>query len=105
MPKWVRAARVEDCADDGCLHKVPVDGEPIVLACWNGKIFALEDCCSHEDFPLSEGEVINGEIECVFHGARFDIRTGKAVQLPAIRPVKTFPVEIRDEDVFVQVDS
>jgi 3-phenylpropionate/trans-cinnamate dioxygenase ferredoxin subunit len=105
VPDWVRVAGVEDCAEDGCLYKVPGDGEPIVLACWNGEIFALGDCCSHEDFPLSEGEITNGEIECVLHGARFDIRTGKAVQLPAIRPVKTFPVEIRDEEVFVQVDS
>jgi len=105
VPEWVRVARVEDCIEDGCLHKVAENGEPIVLARWDGEIFALEDCCSHEDFPLSEGEVIDGKIECVFHGARFDIRTGKAVQLPAVRPVKTFPVEIRDEEVFVQVDS
>ena len=104
MPEWVRVARLEDCVGDGCLHRVAESEEPIVLARWDGEIFALEDCCSHEDFPLSEGEVIDGEIECVFHGARFDIRTGKAVQLPAVRPVKTFPVEIRDEEVFVQVD-
>ena len=105
MPEWVRVASVEECKGDGCLHKVSGDGEAIVLARWGGEIFALADCCSHEEFPLSDGEIVNGEVECVFHGARFDLRTGKAVQLPAIRPVKTFPVEIRDEEVFVQVDS
>jgi len=105
MPEWVRVAGVADCEAEGCLHRVLDNGEAVVLARWEGEIFALEDRCSHEDFPLSDGEVDNGEIECVLHGARFDLQTGKAVQLPAIRPVKTFPVEIRDEEVFIQVDS
>ncbi len=104
MPEWVRVASVADCETGGCLHKVLNNGDPIVLATWEGEVFALEDRCSHEDFPLSEGEVDNGQIECVFHGARFDLRTGNAVQLPAVRPVKVFPVEVRDEEVFVRVD-
>ena len=104
MPEWVRVASVADCEGTGCLHKVLNNGNPIVLATWEGEVFALEDRCSHEDFPLSEGEVDNGQIECVFHGARFDLRTGNAVQLPAVRPVKVFPVEVRDEEVFVRVD-
>ncbi len=105
MPDWVWVASVEECQNEGCLHRVLGNGEAIVLTRLADEIFALEDRCSHEDFPLSEGEVENGQIECVFHGARFDVRTGKAVQLPAVRPVKTFPVEIRDQEVFVQVDS
>ena len=105
MADWVPVARAGDCQEEGCLQKVVVRGQEIVLARHGGELFALEDCCSHEDYPLSEGEVVDGEIECVFHGARFDLRTGSAVQLPAVRPVKTFPVEIRGEEVFVQVDS
>ena len=104
MPEWVRVAGVADCKDEGCLHRTLDNGDAVVLARWEGEIFALEDRCSHEDFPLSDGEVDNGEIECVLHGARIDLQTGKAVQLPAIRPVKTFPVEIRDEEVFIRVD-
>ncbi len=105
MPDWVRVAHVDECRGDGCLQKVLSDERSIVLARWGGEIFALEDCCSHEDYPLSEGEVEDGDVECILHGARFDLRTGKAVRLPAIRPVRTFAVEIRGEEVFVEVDK
>ena len=104
MPEWVRVAHVDECQGDGCLKKVEAKGQDIVLARWGGELFALEDCCSHEDYPLSEGEVEDGEIECIFHGARFDLRSGRAVQLPAVRPVRTFPVEVRGGEVFLEVD-
>lgn len=70
----------------------------------DGELYALEDRCSHQDFPLSDGEVFDGQLECILHGARFDIRTGEAVQLPAIAPVRTFPVEVRGDDVYIQVE-
>ncbi|MEX1257849.1 MAG: non-heme iron oxygenase ferredoxin subunit [Gemmatimonadota bacterium] len=105
MAEWVRAAALADCPAEGCLRGIEVADEPIVLIRWEGELFALEDRCSHQDFPLSDGEVENGRIECVFHGAKFDVRTGKAVQLPAIKPVKSFPVEIRGDEVFVQMDA
>jgi 3-phenylpropionate/trans-cinnamate dioxygenase ferredoxin subunit len=104
MAEWVRAAAVADCSADGCLKGIVVGGAEVVLIRWNGEFFALEDRCSHQDFPLSDGEVADGRIECVFHGAKFDVRTGKAVQLPAIKPVRTFPVEVRGDEVFVQVN-
>ena len=104
MAEWIRVASLEECAGEGCVHKVAAGGEEIVLARWEGEIFALEDRCSHQDFPLSDGDVENGMIECTFHGAKFDLRTGKAMALPAIAPVRSFPVEIRDGEVFVQVD-
>jgi 3-phenylpropionate/trans-cinnamate dioxygenase ferredoxin subunit len=102
---WVRVASLQECEGEGCVHKVAANGEEIVLARWDGEIFALEDRCSHQDFPLSDGDVEGGLIECVFHGAKFDLRTGKAVQLPAIAPVRTFPVEVRDGAVFVRIDE
>jgi 3-phenylpropionate/trans-cinnamate dioxygenase ferredoxin subunit len=106
MAEWVRAAVLVDCpAEEGGLRGIKVGDEAIVLIRWEGELFALEDRCSHQDFPLSEGEVENGRIECVFHGARFDVRTGKAVQLPAVRPVRSFPVEIRGDEVFVRMDQ
>ncbi len=104
MPEWVRVASLAECQSEGCVHAVTANGEAVVLARWNGEVFALEDRCSHQDFPLSDGEVEDGRIECIFHGAQFDLRTGKAVRLPAIRPVKSYPVEIRGEEVFVEVD-
>ncbi len=103
MAEWVAVASLADCQGNGCVHATMGGGEKVVLVRWEDEIFALEDRCSHRDFPLSDGEVEDGELECVFHGARFDVRTGKATRLPAIRPVRTFPVEIRGDQVFVKL--
>lgn len=104
MGRWVRVAGLSECEGNGCVRGVTADGEQVVLVRVEDEIFALEDRCSHKDFPLSEGEVDeSGRLECIFHGAKFDVRSGRAVQLPAIRPVRTFPVEVRDGEIFVDV--
>lgn len=100
---WIKAAAVEEVPPEG-LRAVQTDGGPIVLANVDGHIYALEDRCSHQDYPLSAGEIEDGQIECSFHGARFDVCTGRATQLPAITPVRTFEVEVRDDDVYVLLD-
>lgn len=102
MPEWVRVAAVEACPP-GSLLGVAAGKERIVLANVEGDIYALMDRCSHQDFPLSDGELNGDRLECVYHGATFDVCTGRAMRLPAIRPVKTYPVEVRDGAVFVQV--
>jgi 3-phenylpropionate/trans-cinnamate dioxygenase ferredoxin component len=101
---WVRVAALSRCAAEGCVHAASAQGLEVVLVRSEGEIFALEDNCSHQDFPLSDGSVESGQIECVFHGAKFDVRTGKATQLPAIRPVRTYPVRIEGDEIFIQVD-
>ena len=103
MAEWVRVASLDECQGNGCVHAATADGLELVLVKWEDEVFALEDRCSHQDFPLSEGEVEDGKLECVFHGAKFDIRSGKAVQLPAIKPVKTYPVDVRDGEIFVDI--
>jgi len=103
MAEWVRVASLDECQGNGCVHAATADGLELVLVKWEDEVFALEDRCSHQDFPLSEGEVEDGKLECVFHGAKFDIRSGKAVQLPAIKPVKTYPAEVREGEIFVDV--
>ena len=102
MPEWVRVAALEECPP-GTLLGVGVEMQRIVLANVEGDIYALLDRCTHQDFPLSDGELDGDRLECIYHGAAFDVCTGRAMQLPAIRPVKTFPVEIRDGAVFVEV--
>ncbi len=67
--------------------------------------YALGDQCSHEDFSLSEGEVLTDEyeIECWKHGSTFSLTTGEAQSLPAVKPVPTYDV-IRDgDDVLVRL--
>ena len=103
MALWVRVANDGDCPR-GKLKFVMADGMPVVLANVEGSICALRDRCSHEDFPLSDGELDGDEIVCIYHGARFDACTGARKSLPAVRPVQSFPVEIRDGEIFVDVE-
>lgn len=99
---WVRVATADEVPSDG-LWAVSTDQGPVVLARVEDDIYALEDRCSHQDYPLSAGELDGGELECTFHGARFDVCTGRATQLPAVVPVRTFPVEVRDGEVFIRL--
>jgi 3-phenylpropionate/trans-cinnamate dioxygenase ferredoxin subunit len=71
-----------------------------------GEIFAIEDRCSHDDGELVEGELDEDDcaIECPRHGSRFDLRTGKPLNLPAYVPVDTFPVLVEDGVIRVEVD-
>ena len=102
MSDWHRVASLED-VPPGTLKGVRVKKEPIVLANVDGDICALEDRCSHQDFPLSDGEVDGDQVICIHHGARFDACTGKNKALPAVRPVRSFPVEVRDGEIFVDL--
>lgn len=64
-----------------------------VLVCnVDGTLYAVENLCSHAQVPLDEGELRGCEIECLFHGATFDVRTGEPQAPPAMRPIRTFKV-------------
>lgn len=103
MSDWIRVAEIDDCPP-GKLLGVEADGERIVLANVDGDIYALEDQCSHQEYPLSDGELSDGELECIYHGACFDVTNGRATQLPAVKGVRTFEVDVRESDVYVEVD-
>lgn len=102
MSNWTRVAGPHDCPV-GELRGVMADGTAIVLANVEGTICALRDQCSHEEYPLSDGELDGSEVVCVYHGARFDACTGARKTLPAVRPVKSYAVEVRDDGVYVDV--
>ena len=103
MAKWVRVAAEADCPA-GSLKGWVVDGVPVALANVEGRLCAMHDRCSHEDLPLSDGELDGDEVVCVYHGARFDACTGARKALPAVRPIKSYPVELRDGDIFVDLE-
>ena len=100
MSEFRTVAKLEDVPENG-LFGVELDGVGIMLANSDGEILALHNECSHEEFPLSDGEIVNGQVECLLHGARFDLRTGAAKALPAVRPVKSY--ECRVEDGTIQI--
>jgi 3-phenylpropionate/trans-cinnamate dioxygenase ferredoxin component len=78
------------------------DGESVCLVNLDGAIYALHDCCSHQDFPLSAGEVMaDGTIECPLHGARFDVRSGAVKARPAVDDVSTYAVRIDGDTILL----
>jgi len=86
-------------------HTVCFDGDTAILVCnIDGEIYALEDKCTHQDFELSPGKLDGVEIECVLHGAKFDVRTGEALCAPAYAPVPKFPVRIENGVIYTRDD-
>ncbi len=97
---YITAARVGDIKN-GQVRQFTVEGHNIVIANVEGTYFATQDLCTHDGGPLGEGEVFDHEIECPRHGARFDLRTGEVVALPAMFPIKTFPVRVEGDQIQV----
>jgi len=103
MARWVKVGAEADCPS-GVLKAVSAEGVQIVLANVGGRMCALRDQCSHEALPLSDGELDGDEVVCVYHGARFDACSGARKSLPAVRPVQSYPVEVRDGEIFVDLE-
>ncbi len=82
-----------------------VEGRPIAVFNVDGSIYAIDDVCTHDGGPLAEGELIGCEIMCPRHGARFDVRTGRALCMPAVEPVAAHATEIRGDDVYVALSN
>jgi len=68
-----------------------------------GQYYAIEDLCSHDDGPLGDGDREGLEIICPRHGARFDVRNGKALTLPAVEDIPAYPVRVVAEKIEVGV--
>ncbi len=102
MSSFKAVAKVSDIGA-GRVKVVEVEGKRIALCNVDGAICAIDDLCTHDNGPLGEGEIFNGQIECPRHGARFDVKTGKVTCLPAVIPVKTYEVQIEGENVLIKV--
>jgi 3-phenylpropionate/trans-cinnamate dioxygenase ferredoxin subunit len=81
-----------------------VDGVELAAARSATKVFVVENRCSHDDGPLGEGRLVDGEIECPRHGARFDLASGRATRMPAVAPIAVYAARIEGADVFVEAD-
>ncbi len=76
----------------------------IALFNLDGEVYALEDMCTHDGGPLVTGRILaGGQVECPRHGARFDIRTGKALCMPAFMPTPTYEVKIEGDTILIAV--
>jgi 3-phenylpropionate/trans-cinnamate dioxygenase ferredoxin subunit len=79
-----------------------VDELPALLLRVGDDYFCIEDVCSHDGQPLTDGPVVGHAIECPRHGARFDLGSGRPLCMPATEPIRTFPVEVRADGIFVE---
>lgn len=100
----VEAAKLADVPAGGVLA-VEVDGQEIALVRDGDDVYAIRDECSHASIPLSEGDVEGCEIECWLHGSRFDVRTGKPINLPATESVPTYPTQITGDVVMIDLSA
>lgn len=101
---FVPIARVGDVADPG-REVFEIDDRFVVLFHVSGQWHAIDDCCTHDDGPLGEGELDGFTIICPRHGAHFDIRTGAALTMPAVRPTPCHEVKIVGEDVYIRLNQ
>jgi 3-phenylpropionate/trans-cinnamate dioxygenase ferredoxin component len=101
VANFVKVARVEDI-QPGEKRIYEVDGILVVLVNLHGEFYAIEDTCTHDGGPLGEGEMQNGHLICPRHGARFDVRTGAALSLPAVDPTPIYEVRVQDGDIYVE---
>ncbi|ADN01539.1 non-heme iron oxygenase ferredoxin subunit [Spirochaeta thermophila] len=99
MAKWHRTVPVDSFQRAA---SVQCGKRRIALFKLEDGVYAIDDVCSHEFSLLSEGEVWEGEVYCVKHGSRFDIRTGKVLSLPATKDVRTYEVKVEDGYVYVR---
>lgn len=101
---FVPVARLEDLAPGTALDVVAGGLEIALVRDEDGGVHALEDRCSHDDIALSDGDVDGCTIECWKHGSQFDLRTGRPLQLPAVRPVRVLPVRVDESAGTILVD-
>jgi 3-phenylpropionate/trans-cinnamate dioxygenase ferredoxin subunit len=100
--EFVAVAVVDDLDDEGRLL-LEIDGQPIAVFKIADAYFAIADFCSHDDGPLAEGDVEGHDVICPRHGAHFDLRSGKALSLPAVVDIPAYPVRLEGEQILVGV--
>jgi 3-phenylpropionate/trans-cinnamate dioxygenase ferredoxin subunit len=103
-----RVCALSEVPENGAL-RVELSDIDIAVIRYEDDVYAIQDVCSHAEVPLSEGDVeeFHGAptIECWLHGSCFDLRTGRPSSPPATEPVAVFAVELRGDDVYVDVTA
>jgi nitrite reductase/ring-hydroxylating ferredoxin subunit len=79
------------------------DYEPICLINFEGEFYALNDCCTHQDASLSDGEIVGDEIECPLHGGAFEIKTGLPASFPVVVPAETYQVKVEGDQILIGI--
>ena len=102
MARFVKVAKTGEIGP-GEARMVEVEGKKIALFNVEGRFFGIDDTCTHRSGPLSEGEVAGEEVTCPWHGAIFNLRTGKAIGPPAPTGVNVYRVRVKATDIEVEL--
>jgi 3-phenylpropionate/trans-cinnamate dioxygenase ferredoxin subunit len=100
--EFVSVAAVEEIQAGERLF-IEIDNNYIVVFNISGDYYAIADLCSHDDGPLGDGEVEEHDIICPRHGARFDLRSGKALTFPAVEDIPAYPVRVKKGDIQIGI--
>lgn len=102
MPEFVPVAKVVDLPDPGKVT-VEVDDRLVVLLHIDGEFFCIDDVCTHDGGPLGDGALCGFELACPRHGAKFDVRNGDALTMPATEATVAHEVKVEGDSVFVRI--
>ncbi|HEX3534287.1 MAG TPA: Rieske 2Fe-2S domain-containing protein [Gemmatimonadaceae bacterium] len=95
-------ASLAELAEGTVLQRVRATGDAVCLVRQNGEISALSDICTHQHFSMSQGDLLeDGTLQCAWHGARYDCRTGEVRQVPATSPLPVFQVRLDGDRILV----
>ncbi len=102
MSGFVKVAKTGE-VPEGQAKVFDAGDERVTLCKVGGQVFAIADVCTHDGGPLGEGDLDGYEIICPRHGARFDIRNGKVMALPAVQDTPSYPVRVVDGKIEIGV--
>ena len=102
MGEWITVTKKSQIVD-GKTAVFTVKGKEVVVALVNGELYAFHNECSHMELPLDQGEIEGTEIQCPFHGAKFDLRTGEATHMPAVSPIEIYKVKVDGDDIKIEI--
>ena len=97
---FVTVAKVGEFPEGG-VKVVRVGDQSVAVFHVDGAYYAMDDVCTHDGGPLAEGFLEGDTIECPRHGARFNVKTGAVLSLPAVVPVPTYEVRVEGDDIRV----
>jgi 3-phenylpropionate/trans-cinnamate dioxygenase ferredoxin subunit len=102
MSDFIRVCRESDIRE-GDRKVFEIEGRFIAVFRVAGGFYALDDCCTHDGGPLGEGKLDGFVVICPRHGARFDIRDGRALTMPAVQATASHEVKVESGEVLVRL--
>ena len=88
----------------GKTRRIVIDDLPVLIANVEGRYYAVDDMCTHEDSSLSLGCLMGDIVYCTLHGSRFSVVTGEPMEEPATEPLRTYPLRLQGNDILLGID-